>query len=172
MNRFLKIIGNCGVLCLVFLAFSCEEKKTTTTSDLYYKDSVFQSISNIPKIKSLPSPEATTIMQEWITYQNFLEQLKSIKLSLPAIKNLSDLAQKLDSTMPDTLNVPPIQARLEVLKTKIQVLHQYVQRQTPEAAETFAHLNTVIISCDQLNENINDKLERDRYTKVIKNYTE
>lgn len=143
-----------------------------TASDLYYKDSVFQSISKIPNIKIFPNAEAQTIIKEWVTYQNFLEQLKTIQLSLPAIKNLSEIAKKLDSTMPDTLDVPAIKARLEVLKTKSQVLHQYIQRQTPEAEKTFEHLNDIIISCDQLNENINDKLERDRYTKLIKNYTE
>lgn len=106
-------------------------------------------------------PEAQEAVSEWLAYLLAESEVRSFaKYSVnDVIANagpLAEIMQNLRATVPDSLKLEPVQARLAVLFTKAKVLEQLTDKQNPEpepiaeiAEEIPAEFNNLKI---QLNE--------------------
>lgn len=74
---------------------------------------------------------------EFITAQNEINRLKELSVN-EVMNNAGEIAQIMESlknSVPDSLAVVPVEARLNVVNTKAQLLKQYSVKRDPSAGE-------------------------------------
>lgn len=100
----------------------------------------FQASVEIDERSLSLEPEARKYALNWvefITAQNEIDQLNDISVN-QVMNNAGEIAQIMESlknSVPDSLASIPVEARLNVVNTKAQLLKQYSAKRDPDAEE-------------------------------------
>lgn len=107
-------------------------------------------------------PEAQEEVSQWLAYataQNEIEGMREAT-GTQIIGNAQPLVQimeSLESTLPDTLQVVPVQSRANVLLTKAKVLHQRASKKEKDPQEIFEAANELIVEFDNFKLQLNER---------------
>lgn len=134
----------CFILCSFFL-LSCQDQKDSAEAETARVDtSAFSEKLNVTTEEVQLVPEARELASQWVAYitaQNEINNLKDSSIN-QVIENsgpLAQIMQSLKTSLPDTLRTKSVEARLNVLVTKAQVLDQLAnqrQKHPDEIAKT------------------------------------
>ena len=106
-------------------------------------------------------PEAQEKVSSWLEYataHNQVEDLKSatgrdlVSNSQPVVQ----IMEALSSSLPDSLQQVPVRARISVLVTKANVLHQVATKKDVKAQEVFNAANDIILEFDNFKLQLNE----------------
>ena len=152
-------------LLLIFtftLLISCQEKNPPAEVEMSEGRRTFadQLESDQRRIVSL-TPEAREQVNQWLAYataQNEIETLKTATGTeiIAGSRSLVQIMESLQSTMPEVLKSPAVEARVNVLVTKSKVLHQLSNKKDKNADEIFDVANDVIEEFDNFKMQINE----------------
>ncbi len=130
MNRYI-------ILLLSLVIFSCKsDRDTENTAANIIDTSSFQKKLKIDTPDYALEPDARQYALNWvefITAQNEIRKME--KASINDIKNnagaIAQIMESLKNSVPDSLRSVAVEARLNVVNTKAQLLQQYAGRQEP-----------------------------------------
>ncbi len=152
MNNFVKHTANMRYWLFIFLAagiFSCKNRQEPETTAKVEEDTTaFKAKIKTSESSLKLDPEARKFALQWvefITAQNEIENLKNSNVAEVIDKSaaISQIMQSLQASVPDSLQSTPVQARLNVVSTKAQLLDQYSHKREPDpraVAETASEL--------------------------------
>ncbi|MDX1544217.1 MAG: hypothetical protein R3214_09750 [Christiangramia sp.] len=128
------------ILFISFLAFVCckTEQDAEKSAEEAQDTTAFQANIKIDDSQLALRPEAREHALGWvefITAQNEIEKLKNSTVN-EVMSNAGAIAQIMESlknSVPDSLKSVPVEARLNVVNTKAQLLKQYSGKQEPDA---------------------------------------
>lgn len=166
MGRF------CQLKCLLFLVFpgllliGCEETNTDIPQQSEEVVDATTTFGDSDKKFPLLIPEAQQQVENWSVFEDFLLELNRLNGS-----NISELKTRtqrlamhtdsLSKRIPNDLYTNPVTSRLIVLRTRINLLSQEINR-------TFIDSATVAVQIDELNHaatnlllQINEKIQKD-----------
>lgn len=147
---------------LILISFSaCKEERSKDNLNSDLEVSLNDSLIYRPtRIVSL-LPEAGEKVETWLAYataQNQVESLKNatvteiIDYSGPMVQ----IMEALSNTLPDSLRVPAVKARINVLLTKANVLHQRSVKKKIQPAEILDSAEEIIIEFDNFKIQLNE----------------
>lgn len=147
---------------LILISFSaCKEERSKDNLNSDLEVSLNDSLIYRPtRIVSL-LPEAGEKVETWLAYataQNQVESLKNatvteiIDYSGPMVQ----IMEALSNTLPDSLRVPAVKARINVLLTKANVLHQRSVKKNIQPAEILDSAEEIIIEFDNFKIQLNE----------------
>ena len=154
------------VLLVGYLITSCgndpqksEEQQVTevSTTDHYGDDDfVFPLLDNNSKLQ----------VSNWAVFEDFDKEIRTINgRTREGLKNKSiRLVSHMDSLskkIPDTLSSRAIKSRLLVVKTRVHLLDQELNKSRPDSATLQGHLSELNTSYSNLIQQINEKFEKD-----------
>lgn len=128
------------LFCLLILA-GCKSEVNAEANEQTVLDSTLLAKNiNLPETEVELLPEARNHVVQWVNYitaQNEINNLRSASLNeiIGNAKPISQIMQSLKSTVPDTLKSKAVDARLNVLSTKAQVLEQLAARRNKNLEE-------------------------------------
>lgn len=131
MRRLLPILS-------ILVLFSCKQEKSAATSaEKKIDSSAFNKTIQAPDEEVNLLPEARQQVTQWLAYitaQNEIDNLKnaSVNQVIESAKPLNQIMQSLQRSVPDTLRTKPVEARINVLVTKSQVLEQFATQRDPD----------------------------------------
>ncbi|MBT8319293.1 MAG: hypothetical protein KJP01_04110 [Gramella sp.] len=134
MNKFFLLI-------IIIIATSCKTDRDAESSATNKQDTTaFQQKLKLENPDFALEPEAKKYALNWVEYitaQNELRKLENI--SINEVKNnagaIAQIMESLKNSVPDSLNSVAVEARLNVVNTKAQLLKQYAGRQDPDAED-------------------------------------
>ena len=124
-------------LCILFLligSFACKkEQKSTVQSDNLMNTEAFQQKLEIKEQNIALASDARTYALEWVAYitaQNEIERLEKASVGEIAqnSKAIAQIMTSLKNSVPDSLQSISVNARLNVVNTKAQLLEQLAAR--------------------------------------------
>lgn len=94
-------------------------------------------------------PEAEAQVNEWLAYATAQNEIKDLRERsgfeiMATSKNLVQIMESLQTTLPDTLQTPAVIARTNVLLTKARVLQQISSKKQKTSEEVFRLANELI----------------------------
>ena len=135
----------------LFTIVSCKTEQDAENSAEDSQDTTaFQAKIKVDE-QDLPlQPQAREYALKWVEYitaKNEIEKLKnsSVNEVMSNAGAISQIMESLKSSVPDSLKSVPVEARLNVVNTKAQLLKQYASKQEPDAeviAQTSQELYT------------------------------
>lgn len=132
-----KIILFILIICLT----ACKsENEAGEKAENNMDTTAFQAIIELDKRSLNLEPEARKYALNWvefITAQNEIDKLDDITIN-QVMNNAGEIAQIMESlknSVPDSLASIPVEARLNVVNTKAQLLKQYSSKRDPNASE-------------------------------------
>ncbi|HET8854420.1 MAG TPA: hypothetical protein VFM60_00740 [Salinimicrobium sp.] len=148
------------LMILVSLS-ACKEERSQEDLNSDLEFSLSDSLIYRPtRIVSL-LPQAGERVETWLAYataQNQVESLKNatvteiIDYSGPMVQ----IMEALGNTLPDSLRVPAVKARINVLLTKANVLHQRSVKKNIQPAEILDSAEEIIIEFDNFKIQLNE----------------
>ncbi|MCM8569439.1 hypothetical protein NE848_08615 [Gramella jeungdoensis] len=128
------------ILFISLLAFVCckTEQDAEKSAEEAVDTTAFQAKIKIEDNELALRPEARDYALGWvefITAQNEIEKLNNSTVN-EVMSNAGAIAQIMESlktSVPDSLRSVPVEARLNVVNTKAQLLRQYSAKQEPDA---------------------------------------
>ncbi|WP_026932711.1 hypothetical protein [Christiangramia echinicola] len=143
MHKFIYLI-------LILLIAACKTDKDAEESASNIEDTTaFQKKLKIEDPNYALEPEAKDYALKWVEYitaQNEVNKLETATIN--EVKNnagaIAQIMESLKNSVPDSLKSVAVEARLNVVNTKAQLLKQYSSRQDPDAediAETTKELH-------------------------------
>ena len=134
MNKFIFLI-------IILTVISCKTDKDTEKSAQNLEDTTaFQKKLSIEDPNYALEPEAKEYALNWIefiTAQNEVKKLENATIN--QVKNnagtIAQIMETLKNSVPDSLSSVAVEARLNVVNTKAQLLKQYSGRQEPDAED-------------------------------------
>ncbi|HET8753551.1 MAG TPA: hypothetical protein VFM59_04250 [Salinimicrobium sp.] len=160
---------NLFIILVLFSFFGCREKVESKPepkkgNSIQLSDSLEVETNRVVTLL----PEARELVSAWLAYataENGINSMKKatgfdlVQISRPMVQ----IMENLHSSMPDTLKVPAVLARTNVLKTKANVLHQLSSQKNVEPQAVFETSNDLIMEFGnfkiQLNEMFMKTLE-------------
>lgn len=152
---------NCFIVLGILLSMSCADdpqQESPSGSHSGFSESI-----QVDSRRSVHlTPEAQEEVSQWLAYataQNEIEGMREAT-GIQIIGNSQPLVQimeSLESTIPDTLNVVPVQSRANVLLTKAKVLHQRSSKKDKEPQEIFEAANDLIVEFDNFKLQLNER---------------
>lgn len=150
-------------LLLAVSLFSCRSEHETEDSAKDAADTTaFQEkIKTEDRNLSLQADSRKYAMNwvEFITAQNEIERIKSSTIG-EVMNNsgaIAQIMQSLQTSLPDSLKSVPVEARLNVLTTKAQLLKQYSGKQKPDpeaisktASEIYSEFNNLKLQMNEI----------------------
>lgn len=140
---------------------ACKEERSQEDLNSDLEFSLSDSLIYRPtRIVSL-LPQAGERVETWLAYataQNQVESLKNatvteiIDYSGPMVQ----IMEALGNTLPDSLRVPAVKARINVLLTKANVLHQRSVKKNIQPAEILDSAEEIIIEFDNFKIQLNE----------------
>lgn len=132
------------ILFISILAFfSCKTEQDAETSAEDAQDTTaFQAKIKVEEQDLTLQPKAREYALTWVEYitaQNEIEKLPNSTINevMHSAGAISQIMESLKNSVPDSLKSVPVEARLNVVNTKAQLLKQYSAKQEPDA-ETIA----------------------------------
>lgn len=121
------------ILLPIFLAGCNSGDRNDNSSEEVEDTTAFSQGITVPNKEVVLLPEAREQVVTWVQYitaQNEIENLKSASLNqvIENARPLAQIMQSLKSSVPDSLQSTPVNARLNVLVTKSKVLEQLATR--------------------------------------------
>ena len=134
MNKFIVFIS-------VILLVSCKsENDAENSAEALTDTTAFQKNINIESPDFALEPEARDYALNWVEYitaQNEVRKLENATIN-EVMNNSGAIAQIMESlknSVPDSLKSVAVEARLNVVNTKAQLLNQYSGKQEPDAED-------------------------------------
>ena len=153
-----------GLLTLHMLNACKEQNKESDSIELV---EVVQFYCQTPFKFPLLTPEAQEIITDWPVFKDFRRISQNlVNIPLEDLKfrsnNLRLQTDSLYVTVPQTLQLPIINARLLVVTTRISLLNQEAKKSTPDSTVIEKRLLELHQSIDEFILHINEKIEKDR----------
>lgn len=129
------------ILSIIALSFfSCKPDSNQNSAEEPTDSISFQQKIEIEDPQFALEPEARDYALNWvefITAQNEIRKLdeSSVNQVISNAATIAEIMESLQSSLPDSLNAVPVEARLNVINTKAQLLKQYSARQDPRAED-------------------------------------
>lgn len=128
------------ILFISILAFVCckTEQDAEKSAEEAVDTTAFQAQIKIDEGDLALRPEARDYALGWvefITAQNEIEKLKNSTVNevMNSAGAIAQIMESLKTSVPDSLKSVPVEARLNVVNTKAQLLKQYSGKQEPDA---------------------------------------
>ena len=129
------------LIVLVFLVIfsSCKSDRNAEENAADLEDTIaFQKKIEFQNPDFALEPEARRFALTWVEYITAQNEIKKLEnLTVNDIKNnaatIAKIMESLKSSVPDSLRSVAVEARLNVVNTKAQLLKQYSGRQEPDA---------------------------------------
>lgn len=131
-------------LLLIFILlslFSCKsETNAGEKSEVIVDTTAFQASVKIKDPGLRLEAEAREYALNWVefvTAQNEINRLKDLNINqiMNAAGEIAQIMESLKNSVPDSLAVVPVEARLNVVNTKAQLLRQYSLKRDPDPQE-------------------------------------
>jgi DNA repair ATPase RecN len=147
---------------IVLVLFSCKQESESQQSDNNVDSLSFQQKVQIDDRQYALEPEAREYALSWvefITAQNEIRNLENATLK-QIMRNSSSTAQIMESlttSLPDSLRSVSVEARLNVINTKAQLLKQYSKKRNPDVnkirqttQELYSEFNNLKLQMNEL----------------------
>ena len=129
------------LLLLILIATSCKTDRDAESNTTNKQDTTaFQQKLNLENPDFALEAEAKKYALNWVEYitaQNEIRKLEDI--SINEVRNnagaIAQIMESLKNSVPDSLSSVAVEARLNVVNTKAQLLKQYSGRQEPDAED-------------------------------------
>ena len=108
------------------------------------------------------TPEAMEVASQWLAYATAQNEVRDLRQAtghdiISGSNPLVQIMESLQSTIPDTLKVVPVETRIAVLVTKTRVLHQLSHKKQREATEIFEAARDVIDEFENFKLQLNER---------------
>lgn len=151
----------CFLLALL-LSFSCEEKKSQSTTESSSQEKGFSEdieVTTHRKVNLLP--EAREEVSQWLAYvtaQNEMENLRSStgKEILDSANSIMQIMESLQTSVPQNLQTSAVMARTNVLLTKSKILNQLASKKEKDPSKVFEVTNELIVEFDNFKLQLNE----------------
>ena len=150
------------LLFLVLASFlSCDEKPQAQAAVETETASLSDTLQVQTNRQVTLQPEAQEKVSDWLAYataHNQVEDMRSatgrdlVSNSQPVVQ----IMEALSSSLPDSLQQVPVRARISVLVTKANVLHQTATKKEVKAQEVFNAANDIILEFDNFKLQLNE----------------
>jgi len=157
-------------VAILFSLISCNKNQDTKTEDIEIaKDTTVLTKNDISKINYIDygvDKKAQTTLDSWQAYNTLamsISRLKSADISFFKEDNTVFVStiKDLESTIPETINTEPIQARLLILKTKLFKLEEALNLSTTEKEEKLLVIKELFEAFSNVTLQINKKFEKE-----------
>lgn len=110
---------------------------------------------------SLTAP-ATEAVSQWLAYATAQHEIRELETAtghqiITSSQPLAEIMATLQSTIPDTLQVVPVEARANVLTTKAEVLQQLSAKKNKDSEEIFKAANDLIFEFENFKLQLNER---------------
>lgn len=145
----------------IFL-FSCEEKQEPSKSNSVQSESSFEDRLEVNGNRTVNLlPDARQVAGEWVAYATAQNEIQSLEEStgyeiMGSSKNLVQIMESLRTSLPDTLRSNAVEARLNVLYTKSQILQQLSNKKQKDPDEIFNVANDLVVEFDNFKLQLNE----------------
>lgn len=125
-------------LFLVLTIISCKNQDNNNDNSQTARDTTaFAAKIKINEKPIALEPTAREFALEWVEFiaaQNEVDRLKNVSVEEVMDKSaaISQIMQSLQTSLPDSLKSVPVEARLNVVSTKAQLLDQYSHKRKPD----------------------------------------
>ncbi|MUP45315.1 hypothetical protein E0K83_06095 [Gramella sp. BOM4] len=132
MKKFILFLG-------ILSIFACKtEQDAEESAGTVIDSTAFQASLNIDDQQIGLNPEARDYALNWVEYitaQNEIDKLKnsSVRELMNDAGAIAQIMSSLSNSIPDSLRSVAVEARLNVVNTKAQLLQQYSRKQEPDA---------------------------------------
>lgn len=129
------------IFLLAILFFSCKQETPSTNSASSKKDSIsFEQKLKIKNPQVALEADAKKYASNWvefITAQNEVRKMENatVKQVMNNAGTIAKIMESLQTSLPDSLQAVPVQARLNVINTKAKLLDQYAHKNNPAAED-------------------------------------
>lgn len=146
---------------LLLLFISCDENKQVESEKTPDSMSLSDSIEVQTNRRVTLLPEAQEKVSTWLEYATAYNQVEDLKTATgrSLISNSQPVVQimeTLNSSIPDSLQEPPVLARTTVLVTKANVLHQVATKKDIKPKEVFSAANDIILEFENFQIQLNE----------------
>ena len=134
MKKFILLLSFVSIL-------SCKsEQDAEAAAETAIDTTAFQAKLDIEKQQLNLRPEARDHALKWVEYitaQNEIEKLENSNVQevMSDSRAIAQIMESLTNSIPDSLRSVAVEARLNVVNTKAQLLKQYSTRQEPDAEQ-------------------------------------
>ncbi|HET7360376.1 MAG TPA: hypothetical protein VFI78_00415 [Salinimicrobium sp.] len=151
---------NILIFSVVLLVIGCKEKpaeiENTDQSEALSEQIVVETNRKVSLI-----PQAREKVNTWLAYATATNQIEALKTAtgteiVQSSQPLIQIMEALENTMPDSLQVPAVNARVNVLLTKARILDQKGRKKHTEAEEIFKTANSIIVAFDNFKIQLNE----------------
>lgn len=155
MKNFLLII-----LTLMILV-SCREDTEEPEVNLM-DEALAQQIDQVTGRSVNLTPEAMEVASQWLAYATAQNEIRDLRQAtghqiISGSNPLAQIMESLQSTIPDTLKVVPVETRTAVLVTKSKVLNQLSHKKQREATEIFEAARDLIEEFENFKLQLNER---------------
>lgn len=136
-------------LLVFLLVMGCNEEEKLPPPEIHSERSFSDTINFKYSRKITLLPEAQEQISTWLAYATAKNEIESMTeaTGTELVQNSEPLVQimeALNETMPDSLKVPAVKARANVLLTKAHLLHQKGTKKYPNPDELFETAKEII----------------------------
>lgn len=145
MNNFaidrIFLMNKIFFLITVFALISCKtDKDADNMAENKIDTTAFQKKLDFENPDYALEPEAKEYALKWIEYITAQNEIKNLEnATVNEVKNnassIAQIMESLKNSVPDSLKSTAVEARLNVVNTKAQLLKQYSGRQEPDAGD-------------------------------------
>jgi hypothetical protein len=141
--------------------FACEEKETSQASPVQSKTSFSDQLEVTTNRTVNLLPEARQLAGEWLAYATAQNEIQNLERStgqeiMGSSNNLVQIMETLQTSIPDTLRSTAVEARVNVLLTKAQVLQQLSNKKKKNPDEIFEVAEDLVVEFDNFKLQLNE----------------
>ena len=148
-------------LALISLV-SCEEKQETPEAPEIKHETSFSDRLEVNATRTVDlSPEARQIAGEWLEYATAQNEIQNLRNStgleiMNSSRNLVQIMESLQETIPDSLESIAVETRSKVLFTKAKMLQQLSKKKQKNPDEIFEVANDLVVEFDNFKLQLNE----------------
>lgn len=141
---------------------SCEDKQENTSATKVQSATSFSDTLEKDNTRTVTlMPEAREVAGEWLAYATAQNEIRNLENStgyeiMDASNNLVQIMESLQQTIPVTLRSTAVEARINVLYTKANVLHQLSVKKQKNPDEIFEVAGDLIVEFDNFKLQLNE----------------
>lgn len=145
---------------LIFLA-SCKEEANEPAANPS-DQALAETIDDIARRTVNLTPQAMEVASQWLAFATAQNEIQDLRQAtghqiIASSNPLSQIMESLNSTLPDTLKVVPVETRTTVLLTKAKVLQQRSNKKQRETAEIFEAARDLITEFENFKLQLNER---------------
>lgn len=148
------------MVALLFLA-SCKEEPQETQVNPSDQE-LAETIDNAGQRTVNLTPQAMGVASQWLAFATAQNEIRDLRQAtghqiVTSSNPLAQIMESLNSTLPDTLKVVPVEVRTSVLLTKAKILQQRSSKKQLEAAEIFEAARDLINEFENFKLQLNER---------------